>query len=392
MSSRGYTEEKPAVFAPRSSQEFVTTISSYGSERELAGSVRREIVKSCPVCAAGSHTSLYVSGDWLYRVPGEFKLVRCNECAVVYLQDRPDSQSLKLYYPDDAYYAYGRRGSHELFARTNRLASIWYAIKRGILAHRYNYKHLGSWKHLSFLTHLPLLWPLINRATFQLKVLLHEYVENGSLLEVGCGSGAYLDLMRALGWKRVVGVDFSAKAVKMATDTLGLEVYCGELNEVGLEPDSFDAVSLSHTLEHVPDPVTFLCDVRRVMKPGARLAIIVPNVESLSSRVYADYWLALEPPRHLVNFNRRGLATALERAGFSIETLTTTPRGSYQVPLFSHSRRAGDDHAAYTDAEHRFPIHRRLRALALSMVERVQCALGLSAGEEVMAVAVKPRQ
>jgi SAM-dependent methyltransferase len=307
----------------------------------------------------------------------------------VYLQDRPDSQALKLYYPDDAYYAYERRGHHELFARTNRLASIWYLIKRSILAHRYNYTHLGGSKHLTFVT---LLWPFINRATFQLKVLLHEYVENGNLLEVGCGSGGYLDLMRALGWKRVVGVDFSAKAVKMATDNLGLEVYCGELKDVGLEPNSFDAVSLSHTLEHVPNPVAFLVDVRRVMKPGARLAIIVPNVESLSSRVYADYWLALEPPRHLVNFNRRGLAMVLERAGFSIEKLTTTPRGSYQVPLFSYSRKAGDDHVVYTDAEHRFPIHRRARALALSLVERVQCALGLSAGEELMAVAVKPRE
>jgi 2-polyprenyl-3-methyl-5-hydroxy-6-metoxy-1,4-benzoquinol methylase len=88
--------------------------------------------------------------------------------------------------------------------------------------------------------------------------LLHPYVEGGSLLEVGCGSGRYLDLMRALGWKRVVGVDFSAKAVEQAKDTLGLEVYCGELRDVVLEPESFDAVSLSHTLEHVPDPIDFL--------------------------------------------------------------------------------------------------------------------------------------
>jgi SAM-dependent methyltransferase len=358
---------------------------------ESADDAKREMVISCPVCATESRSSLYVSGDWLYRVPGEFKLVRCDECGLVYLEDRPNAQSLGLYYPDDAYYAYKQPAFYSLFSRANYIASIWYLIKKSILAQRFNYRHLGGSKLVSLLARLPLLALINNRATFQLNVLLHPYVEGGSLLEVGCGSGRYLDLMRALGWKRVVGVDFSAKAVEQAKGTLGLEVYCGELKDVVLEPNSFDAVSLSHTLEHVPDPIAFLRDIYRVMKPGARLAIIVPNVESFSSRVYRDYWLALEPPRHLVNFNRRGLSMALERAGLSIETLKTTPRGSYQVPLFSHSRKAGDDHSVYTDAAHRFPIHRRALAFFLSLIERAQCAVGLPAGEELVALAAKPR-
>jgi SAM-dependent methyltransferase len=356
-----------------------------------ANYAQREAVRTCPVCASESRSNLYVSCDWLYRVPGEFKLVQCDECGLVYLEDRPSNQSLGLYYPIDAYYAYKQPAFYSLFTRASYTASLWYLVKKSILAHCYNYKHLGGSKVVSLLSRLPPVALLSNRATFQLSVLLHPYVEGGSLLEVGCGSGRYLDLMRALGWKRVVGVDFSATAVEQAKETLGLEAYCGELKDIGLKPESFDAVSLSHTLEHVADPIAFLRDIYRVMKPGARLAIIVPNVESLSSRVYRDYWLALEPPRHLVNFNRRGLSMALERAGLSIETLTTTPRGSYQVPLFSHSRRASDDHSVYTDSEHRFPIHRRARAFLLSLVERAQCAVGLPAGEELVAVAIKPR-
>lgn len=362
-----------------------------GTTVESAQCAELETVAVCPVCASERYSGLYVSTDWLYRVPGEFKLVRCDECGLVYLGERPTARSLGVYYPDDAYYAYRRPPSYSLFSRESYAASVWYFVKKSILAHRYNYKHLGGSNLVSLLARMPLFAMLSNRATFQLSALLHPYVEKGSLLEVGCGSGRYLDLMRALGWKRVVGVDFSAKAVEQAKDTLGIEAYCGELRNVGLEPDSFDAVSLSHTLEHVPDPIAFLRDISRVMKPGARLAIIVPNVESFSSRLYRDYWLALEPPRHLVNFNRRALSMALERAGFSIDTLTTTPRGSYQVPLFSHSRKAGDDHSVYTDADYRFPIHRRARAFLLSLVERAQCAVGLPAGEELVAVAVKPR-
>lgn len=348
-----------------------------------------ETVTVCPVCDAEGRSDLYVSGDWLYKVPGEFKLVRCDECGVVYLGERPTARSLGEYYPDGSYYAYRQAASHSLFSRSGLLASAWYFVKKSILAHRFNYKHLGGSRLVSFLSHLPGCATLVDRASFKQSVLLHPYVEDGSLLEVGCGSGRYLDLMRELGWKRVVGVDFSQRAVEQAREALGLEVFWGELKDAGLEADSFDAVSLSHTLEHVPDPVGFLRDTWRVLKPGGRLAVIVPNVESLASRVYRDFWLALEPPRHLVNFNRAGLLMALERAGFSVKSLTTTPRGSYQVPLFSHSRKAGDDHSVYTDDKHRFPIHRRVRAFLLSLVERAQCKAGLPRGEELIAIAVK---
>jgi hypothetical protein len=127
------------------------------------------------------------------------------------------------------------------------------------------------------------------------------------------------------------------------------------------------------------------------MKPGGRLAIIVPNVESLSSRRFRDYWLALETPRHLINFTRRSLSIALQDAGFAIERITTVPRGGYQVALYSHSRKAGDAHSVYSDYEHRFPLSRRARAFMLSLIERMQCAVGLPAGEELAAVAVKRR-
>jgi ubiquinone/menaquinone biosynthesis C-methylase UbiE len=234
------------------------------------------------------------------------------------------------------------------------------------------------------------LLPLHNWATFELDVLLHPYVEGGSLLEIGCGSGMYLDLMRALGWRRVVGVDIGATAIQQAKDVLDIEAYCGSLEEAHLDSNSFDAVSLSHTLEHIPEVVEFLREVYRVTRPGGRLAVIVPNIASRGARKFGADWFHLDSPRHTVNFNRRSLSMVLERAGFRVETLKTNPRMAYQTALFSMVRKAGGDRAVYTDSGHRFPIHRRARAFVLSMIERMQCAMGLSAGEELTAVAVKP--
>ena len=350
-----------------------------------------ELVKSCPVCESGNHRNLFVAFDKLCELPGEFKVARCDECGLVYLKERPDARSISFYYPADTYYAYKPPASYSLFLRDDRLAAIWYAIKKSILSEDYNYKHLGGKKVMLLLARLPFVRLIRNQATFELDALLHPYVESGSLLEVGCGSGMYLDLMRALGWKRVVGVDISRRAVEQARDELKLEAYCGELKDARLDEESFDAVSLSHTLEHVPDPVEFLRETYRVMKPNARLAIIVPNAESLSARVFGREWFHLDAPRHMVNFTRRSLRVALERAGFRVESLKTNPRLSYITALFSYSRRAGDDHSIYTDAAHRFPFTRRARALLLSLRERVERAAGLPAGEEIVAVARKPR-
>ena len=358
------------------------------SVSEQVAPLQLELVKSCPVCESGNHRDLFVACDKLCELPGEFKVARCSECGLVYLKERPDTGSINFYYPADSYYAYKPPASHSLFLRDDSLAAIWYAIKKSILSADYNYKHFGGKKITSLLARLPL---IRNHATFELDALLHPYVESGSLLEVGCASGMYLDLMRALGWKRVVGIDISRRAIEQARNELKLEAYCGELKDVCLDGESFDAVSLSHTLEHVSDPLEFLRETYRVMKPEARLAIVVPNVESLCARAFGQDWFHLDAPRHMVNFTRHSLQVALERAGFRVESLKTNPRTSYQTALFSYGRQAGDDYSIYTDGAHRFPFARRARALLLSLRARVERAAGLPAGEEIVAVARKPR-
>ena len=350
--------------------------------------IQLESVEHCPVCESRNHRDLFVACDRLCELPGEFKVARCKECGLVYLKERPDARSISFYYPQDSYYAYKPPASYSLFLRDDSRAAIWYAIKKSILAYDYNYKHFGGKKLIALLSRLPL---IRNHATFELNALLHPYVEGGSLLEVGCGSGMYLDLMRALGWKRVVGIDISRRAIEQARSQLKLEAYCGELKAACLDDESFDAVSLSHTLEHVSDPVGFLRETYRVMKPEARLAIIVPNIESLSARVFGPDWFHLDAPRHMVNFTRRSLRVALERAGFRVESLKTNPRMSYQTALFSYGRKASDDNSIYTDGAHRFSFMRRARALLLSLRARVGCAAGFPAGEEIMVVARKPR-
>ena len=347
-----------------------------------------ETLDRCPVCASAEASARFVARDKLYGLPGQFAVVECGSCSLLYLAERPAAQSLTAYYPAD-YYAYKPPAAYSLFERTDALAATWYGIKKSILAHHYGYHHFGGNRLVSSLARLPLLRPMRRQATFALDLLLHPFVEDGSLLEIGCGSGMYLDLMRALGWRRVAGVDISARAIAQAQASLGLEVYCGELKDAGFADESFDAASLSHTLEHIGEPSALLTELHRVLKPGGRIAIVVPNAESLAARRFGADWFHLDAPRHLVNFTRRSLGIALRRAGFLIETMTTRATGSYEVLLRSELGRAGEVHAGGVALPPQ-PISRRARALLLSLKERALCGVGLAAGEELLVAARKP--
>jgi SAM-dependent methyltransferase len=341
-------------------------------------------VGRCPACDSPSRSFLFHSHDWIHEVPGSFDLMRCDRCASVYPDPRPSPESLADYYPEDEYYAYRPAARHRLWERQGRLARVWYAARRGALFRR-GYVHLGGSRLLgTAIARLPVVG---DAATLSLGILLHPWVPDGSLLDVGCGNGRYLDLMRALGWRRVVGVDTSARSMSQVQGELGIEAYCGDIRELGLADQSFDAVSMSHTLEHVDEPAAVLAEVRRVLKPNGRVAIAVPNARSLAARLLGEHWIGWETPRHLVNFSPAGLQSAVERSGLRLEELRTSAQGSYAAFRFSMSRRRGDPREIYTDATRRFGFRHRAQAAALALVEHATRGVRVPVGELICAVA-----
>ncbi len=348
----------------------------------------RALITACPLCRSEGATKLYRTGDALYGGADVFDVVRCKACGLVYVEDPPSDAALPSFYPHDSYYAYKPPVPYSLFESRALPAQLWYPIKRSVLAWDFGYKHLRGHRSLAVCLHLPFLHWLRQRATFQLNVLLPRYVKDGTLLDIGCGSGMYLALMKALGWKRVVGVDINQEALKRARQVLDIEVHCGSLPTLKLAAGSFDAVTLSHTLEHVGDPVALLTEIHRLLKPGGQLAIVVPNIDSVSSRAYGVDWFALDVPRHLVSFNRRTLTAAVTQTGFTVESLGSSPQSTYLLALLSLNRRARIPHS--DRVEPRFPATFHARAALISLRAWVACGLGRTAGEELLLSAVKP--
>jgi SAM-dependent methyltransferase len=118
-------------------------------------------------------------------------------------------------------------------------------------------------------------------------------------------------------------------AVEVRRD-LGIPVHTGSLETAPYAYDSFDAVILSHVIEHVHDPIGLLQACRGFLNPGGVLIAITPNTASCIHRRFGADWLGLDPPRHLHLFNRGTLQRIAEQAGFQkAHTWTTAARASF---------------------------------------------------------------
>jgi SAM-dependent methyltransferase len=143
----------------------------------------------------------------------------------------------------------------------------------------------------------------------------HHSGPPGRLLEIGCASGAFLNLACDAGWDST-GVEPSAELCGRARRVLEgrARIVGSSLQGAGLEAGAFDAVAMFDVLEHVPGPVGFLKLAASLMKPGGLLVANLPDLDSPQARLLGRRWPLLLP-EHLNYFNRPSLERAATGAG-----------------------------------------------------------------------------
>src|SRR5690349_13207665 len=144
----------------------------------------------------------------------------------------------------------------------------------------------------------------------------------GRLLEVGSGYGLFLAAARDAGYQ-VHGIELSRTGVGVAREELGLDVLAGQLADAPVEPA--DVICFWDTLEHVPDPLTFLREVRARLAPGGLIALSVPYISSVPARALGARWWTLKPEQHIWHFTGRTLAFLAARAGLVITDVIRSP-------------------------------------------------------------------
>jgi len=156
---------------------------------------------------------------------------------------------------------------------------------------------------------------------------LEEYAPPGRLLDVGCGPGFALEAARRRGWT-VVGVEPAPFAASYAAEKLGFEIVPSTLGEAALPEESFDAVLLIHSIEHVADPVRTITAVKSVLRPEGVVFVETPNSQCEASRFFGDDWPYLNPSEHTFLFDPATISLLFRRAGLRVLELHAPVRRS----------------------------------------------------------------
>ncbi len=238
------------------------------------------VTVACPLCGSQDRTEIY-------REHGALVVAQCRGCTLLYTSPRVKA-------PEEVYWGDGAKYLEEA-----RL------IFEGKAAHHRDPNYLEELH------------------------LIKRFKPTGRFLDVGCNMGMLLRLVRSMGWTGI-GVEPSATLATLATERFHLDVYNCFLNQVpAKEHGAFDIVALSDVFEHITEPLPFLADAAKFLKPDGLLYIKVPNARwnsfkqamlKLRGRVPKQgVWDSYE---HVVHYTDQTLRKMLDRAGFDVVTMT----------------------------------------------------------------------
>ncbi|MBP5855624.1 class I SAM-dependent methyltransferase [Marivibrio halodurans] len=247
----------------------------------------------CVLCGTSEvGEEVCVTKDFCYETcENEFHYVACANCGHLYLKNRPALSELSTIYPKN-YLTYDYEKS---------LGNLIFRLRNAVQARK-------------------------------IDPIAHYARPNDTIVDIGCGAGDLLRLMRrygAPGW-RLVGVDFSAEAVKRARAD-DIEVIEGRiealpentLNDVGV-------FVMNQLIEHVEDPGEVLRSCASMLRPGGVLIMETPNHAAWDPRLFRSrYWGCWHAPRHWNIFDAESLGSLAERNGFEVvaEDYTLNPFG-----------------------------------------------------------------
>jgi len=139
------------------------------------------------------------------------------------------------------------------------------------------------------------------------KLILSYAKKKGNLLDIGAGTGDFLNYANKKKWK-TIGFEPNKKAKDLARQK---GVFLVE-STTELTENSFDVITLWHVLEHIPDLEKQLSELKRLCKPNGHILVAIPNYKSYDAKYYKEFWAGFDVPRHLWHFSK----TAIEKLFF----------------------------------------------------------------------------
>lgn len=259
---------------------------------------------NCPVC--NSEKIHYRLSAKDHTVSGEtFEIWQCDNCTLRFTQDIPSKKEIGKYYQSENYISHSE-------------------TKQGMVNRLYH---------------------LVRKKTLKNKKRIIEKqtgLTKGKLLDIGAGTGAFLNTMQSAGWQ-VRGLEPDEQARGKALQIYDIELLPPEalFEQV---PVSYDVITMWHVLEHVHELHEYIIQLYKLLKIGGRLLIAVPNYTSTDAKHYESDWAAYDVPRHLYHFSPKAMFILLGQHKFSIVETLPMYFDSYYVSMLSEKYIRGKNH------------------------------------------------
>ncbi len=258
-------------------------------------------VRPCPACADTDDGERLTLDEMMFGLGESFEYVVCPTCASLRIAAFPDDvadyYSTKYYSFDiDPEDVLGRPGVRQAVTAVGR--SI--LMGRGVVGDAFD--RLSDARVRA----------LVSKYRSVTVAGLSKGLET-RVLDVGTGAGVLPYLLVLAGLRDVVGTDPFAERDR--TFDNGARLLKRDLADV---EGQFDLVMLHHSLEHVPDPLDTLRQVRKLVAPDGRVLVRIPTVSSQAYDDYGRHWFQLDPPRHFTLFSRDGMSRIASEAGFDV--------------------------------------------------------------------------
>jgi 2-polyprenyl-3-methyl-5-hydroxy-6-metoxy-1,4-benzoquinol methylase len=257
---------------------------------------------ACPVCGSNKIKHALDAKD--YTVSSKiFGIWECGNCALRFTQDVPAVNSIGQYYQSENYISH--TDSSKGF-----INKIYHFVRR---------LTLGDKRRL---------------------ILSATGLKEGKLLDIGAGTGAFVQNMQLNGWQ-TTGLEPDEETRKRAA----------ALHKVNLLPadtfytfatESFNVITMWHVLEHVHDLHNYIKHLKETLKPGGLIFVAVPNYTSYDGKVYNSYWAAYDVPRHLYHFSPESVKQLMNMHGLQVQSTRSMRYDSFYISFLSEKYKKGN--------------------------------------------------
>ncbi len=257
-------------------------------------------IKQCPICK-GEQTSPFLVCKDNTVSKESFNIVACDNCNFRYTNPIPTIEKIGEYYKSEEYISHSNTSK----GIVNKL----YQIVRNITLK-------------------------------QKEKMISEGKQKGRLLDIGCGTGEFLNYCTQKGWN-TLGIEPDENARKQGIENYSLDIK-EEVFLKKIAADTIDVISMWHVLEHVYNLDERIEEIKRILKPDGTLFIAVPNCDSFDATFYKEFWAAYDVPRHLYHFRKENIKQLMGNHQLKVEEIFPMKFDSFYVSMLSEKYKTGN--------------------------------------------------